>query len=58
LGNHIHRVGKRPCQEVLRATHGKAWFVLPGQNSSTGRPTSLRTGYSPGSLSGSSFLHP
>ncbi len=58
LGNHTHRVGKRLCQEVLRATHGKAWLVLPGQNSSTGRPTSLRTGYSPGSLSSSSFLHP
>src|SRR5260221_3984185 len=39
LGNHTHRVGKRLCQEVLRATHGKAWLVLPGQNSSTGRPT-------------------
>ena len=38
LGNHTHRVGKRLCQEVLRATHGKAWLVLPGQNSSAGRP--------------------
>jgi DNA-binding CsgD family transcriptional regulator len=38
LGNHTHRVGKRLCQEVLRATHGKAWLVLPGQDSSTGRP--------------------
>ena len=28
----------RLCQEVLRATHGKAWLVLPGQNSSAGRP--------------------
>ena len=39
LGNHTHRVGKRLCQEVLRATHGKARLFLPGQNSSTGRPT-------------------
>lgn len=39
LGNHTHRVGKRLCQEVLRATHGKARLFLPCQNSSTGRPT-------------------
>ncbi len=39
LDNHTHRVGKRLCQEVLRATHGKAWLVLPNQDSSTGRPT-------------------
>ena len=38
LGNHTHRVGKRLCQEGLRATHGQAWLLLPCQNSSTGRP--------------------
>src|SRR5215831_12518394 len=37
-GKHTHRVGKRLCQEVLRATHGKARLLLPGQDSSTGRP--------------------
>ena len=38
LGKSTHRVGKRLCQEVLRATHGKARLLLPNQDSSTGHP--------------------
>jgi DNA-binding CsgD family transcriptional regulator len=38
LGKHTHRVGRRLCQEVMRATQGRAWLVFPGQDSSTGRP--------------------
>jgi len=38
LSKHPHRVGQRLCQEVMRATQGRAWLVLPGQDSSTGRP--------------------
>ncbi len=37
LSKHPHRVGQRLCQEVLRATQGKAWLLLLGQDSSTGR---------------------
>ena len=31
LGRHTQRVGKRLCQEVLRATHGRARLLLPPQ---------------------------
>lgn len=38
LGKHTHRAGKRFCQEVMRATQGRARLLLPYQDSSTGRP--------------------
>ncbi len=41
LDTRTPRIGKRLCKEVIRATQGKTWLLLPGQNSSTGRPESL-----------------
>jgi len=37
LSKHPHRVGQRLCQEVLRATQGKAWLLLLGQIRSLSR---------------------
>ena len=37
LCNQTHRIGKHLCQEVMRATRGRAKLLLPGQGSSTER---------------------
>ena len=38
VDTHPPQIGKRLCKEVMRATQGKAWLLLPSQDSSTGQP--------------------